>query len=139
MCPGLGVDSRLYDAGLRPRRRPGVLRRDDIPRLTLALIAVVRKRGRAKSIRIMGVEHVRITTPEGDIAVLRTDWDRIEPLIVDGVFDSQQVPVRQAGVYLHPFVVFDEPVLNWADRPLYYRILGQLSLIFTEPYPTSEL
>jgi hypothetical protein len=139
LCPSLGVDSRLYDAGQRPKRRPGVVRQEDLPELIRALIAVARKRGRAQPVFIQGVPHVRLITPERDISILRTDWDKIEPLIKEGLLDSQQVAVRQPGIFLYPYVNFNEPVLDWADRPLYYFLLGQLKLIFTEEFPTSDL
>jgi len=139
LCPGLGVDTRLYDVAEWPRRRPGVLRREDLPRLTLALVAVVRKRGKARPYRTRSVSYVRIVTSEVSLAVLKTDWEKIEPLILDGVFDPQMVPVGQRAVYLYPYVAHDEPVLDWADRALYYYLLGQLQLVFTETYPTSNL
>jgi hypothetical protein len=135
----LSVDSRLNRVTKWPPRRPTTIYREDLPRLTRALIAVIRKRGAAQPQRLRSVDYVRLKWPEGDMSVLKSDWDRIDPLILDGVFDPTAVPVRQYAVYLHYRVAFNEPVLDWADRALYGYIIGQLGLIFTETYPTSNL
>lgn len=133
------MDSRLNRVGKVPPQRPHIVRREDLPRLTRALIAVVRKRGRAYPARVVDVDYVKLVWREGDMYVLRSDWDRIDPLILDGVFNSQEVPVRQSAVYLHPQMAFNEPSLDWADRMLYGYVIGQLKLIFTEEFPTSDL
>jgi hypothetical protein len=90
-------------------------------------------------VQIRGEDFVQVSTSEVDLAILKSDWDKIEPLILDGVFDPGALPARQPAVYLQPVVAFNEPLLDWADRPLYFRILGQLGLIFTEGFPTSDL
>lgn len=132
------MDSRLNLVG-RPPQRPKILRRDDLPRLTRALIAVVRKRGAAYTATCAGVDYVVLNWPEGDMHVLKTDWDKIDPLILEGVMDPTAIPVRQAAVYLYPPVAFGEPVLDWADRAMYFYLIGKLKLIFTEQFPTSDL
>jgi hypothetical protein len=133
------VDERLYNGSKFPQQRPHKLRRDDLPELTRALIAVVRKRGKTFPIRIRNVGAVRIQAEGKDFIVLKEDWDKIEPLILDDVFDPTALPARQAAQYLFYRVAYNEPVLDWADVPLYFRILGQLKLIFTETFPTSDL
>ena len=113
--------------------------REDLPELTRALVAVVRKRAKASPVQIRGQDFVLVRTDWRDFAILKSDWDQIEPLILEGLFDPQALPARQFAVYLWPAQAFNEPMLDWADRALYARILGQLRLIFAEEFPTSDL
>lgn len=126
------VDIRLQDlaSGLRGRR----IRSSDLPEVSRAVLSVVRGVARAEASRSLGLRYVRLVGQGLDVEVLREDWKKIQPFILDGTFDPGQFPVPRKGS-LHRSVDYDPAVIDVRDRTLFERILSTLSRVFEEDYP----
>jgi len=127
------VDNRLFYVD---GRRIVRLRKEDLPELARALIAVIRKRARAGVARVKNVDYIEMVGPDTHVFVLRSDWERIYPFVQDESLNTLVAPAEPPGRYSDPQVAYSEPILDRADRKLYDRILGILLGLFTEEFPT---
>ncbi len=127
------VDSRLFRIG---GRRIVRLRKEDLPELARAIVAVTRIRARAGVVTVANVKYVEIVGKNVDVLVPAEDWKRILPYVQDESFNPVIFPSRQASQPLDPQIAFDELLLDHADRPLFERTLGILTGLFTETFPT---
>lgn len=129
------VDSRLFRIG---GRRIVRLRKEDLPELARAIVAVTRIRARARAgvVTVANVKYVEIVGKNVDVLVPAEDWKRILPYVQDESFNPVIFPSRQASQPLDPQIAFDELLLDHADRPLFERTLGILTGLFTETFPT---
>lgn len=129
------MDNRLSQVlGKRPSR----LRQSDLPDLAYALTVT------SRNLVPVAVSHekaggapiIAFSSAWFAVAVLETDWRKIEPYVRDGVFTPTAYPV--------PTVQSDTvPITSRQDKissdPLYRRILHVLTLLFPDKYPTSDL
>lgn len=127
------MDSRLFRVDGRRILR---LRREDLPELARAIIAVVRRRARAGVFRVSDVGVVELQGLGVSVLVHGTDWQRILPYVQDESFNTQLNPAGPSVGYLDPDIAYGEPILDRADLQLYNRIYGILRGLFTETYPT---
>ncbi len=136
MPPLQAVDNRLFYVD---GRRIVRLRKEDLPELARAIVAVVRGRARAGIACVKNVAYVELKGSATDALIIRSDWEKILPYIQDEFFNTQVAPAAQSGRYADHKVAFSEPILDRADKPLYDRIVGILSGLFTDTFPTSLL
>lgn len=128
------MDSRLFFVG---RQRVAPLRVDDLPQVARAIVGYTRRRTQLQTGRVADVGFVRFrTSGEADVLVLESDWRRIMPFVQGEDFNTQLAPAELTGQFGDRAGAFSEPVLDRADRKLYDRILGVLSGLFTQAYPT---
>lgn len=127
------MDTRLFYVD---GRRLARLRKEDLPELSRAIIAVVRERARAGVVRVKNVDYIEIVGTGYSALVLKSDWEKILPFVQDESFNPAIYPAEPPGRYLDQDVAYNEPVLDRADRMLYARIVGILGTLFTEGFPT---
>lgn len=127
------VDSRLFRIG---GRRVVRLRKEDLPELARAIVAVTRIRARAGVTTVANVSYVEIVGKNVDVMIPAEDWKKILPYVQDESFNPTLFPARQASQPLDPQIAFDELLLDHADKPLYERTLGILTGLFNETFPT---
>lgn len=127
------VDSRLFRIG---GRRVVRLRKEDLPELARAIVAVTRIRARAGVATVANVPYVEIVGKNVNVMVPAEDWKRILPYVQDESFNPNVYPARQATQPLDPQIAFDELLLDHADKPLFERTLGILTGLFNETFPT---
>lgn len=130
------MDSRLFFV---EGTRFAKIRKQDVPNLARALIAVARARATILASRLRGVDCIRIIGPGITAVILKEDWVHIQPLIADGTLNPAISPRTQRVGYLHPDVSYDESVLDMADRALYNYLVAVLEPKFPEQWPTSTL
>lgn len=82
------------------------------------------------------VDYVELSGTNIEVLILRSDWDKILPLVQEGAFDPLVDPVESGVAYSDPKIAYNEPVLDRADRRLYNRIVGSLYDLFPETFPT---
>jgi hypothetical protein len=126
------VDNRLFK--VHGQRLHG-LRRQDLPEVARAIVAVVRKQAQASRERYQGVGYVRLSGSGIDEIVLASDWDLVTPFIEDGTFSPLTYPTGSCFGYLDPDTHFDGATLDRKDWYFYQRVLGVLEQIFTDSYP----
>lgn len=131
----LTVDNRLFYVD---DRRVVRLRKEDLPKLARAMVAVIRGRARAGVARVKNVDFIELKGPAADVLVIRSDWEKILPFVQDETFNTQVSPVEPPGRYLDPQVAYSEPILDRADRLLYNRIVGVLTGFVTETFPVRD-
>lgn len=131
------MDIRVYNnvVGERPHR----LRKSDLPIVAVAIIAIVRQQGVARSGVFKNVPYVRLSGQGFDLSVLGEDWEKILPFIQDGTFNPSLVPVAAVAGYLHPEEQNNVATLDVRDRLFYERVLYTLQGLFPDDYPTSNL
>jgi len=129
------VDNRLFNI----ETRPGLQRRQDLPLLAQALVAVFRKRGQAKIGRTKNIGWVRLETPTYHVQVLAEDWAKILPYIQDESFNQVIVKSQLDSVWIDPNTAHAPPLIDRTDRQYYLRVLAVLQGLFPTAYPTSTL
>jgi hypothetical protein len=129
------VDNRLF----KIETRPGLQRRQDLPLLARALVAVFRKQGQAKTGFVKNVGYVRLETPEFHVQVLASDWAKILPYIQSDVFNQVVVKSQIDSVWIDPLASLAPPIIDRTDRQYYLRVLEVLQGLFPTAYPTSTL
>lgn len=129
------MDNRLF----KIETRPGHQRRQDLPLLARALVAVFRKQGQAKIGISKNVKFVRLETPEFHVEVLADDWAKILPYIQDESFNQVVVKSQLDSVWIDPLVAHATPIIDRTDRQYYLRVLAVLQGLFPTAYPTSAL
>jgi hypothetical protein len=127
------VDNRLF----KIETRPGHQRRQDLPLLARALVAVFRKQGQAKIGITKNVKFVRLETPEFHVQVLASDWAKIMPYIQDEGFNQVVVKSQIDSVWIDPLTSHATPINDRTDRQYYLRILAVLQELFPTAYPTA--
>jgi hypothetical protein len=130
------VDSRL---SLVNGRRLSRLRQQDLPEVARALIAWSNPGGRAGVRVVRNAKFIRLSGRNFDVAILNEDWQRIAPLVQEGVFTSFLTPMGPPGVVLDPGVSEDSALVETRQSQRYQHVLGILETLFTESYPTSNL
>jgi len=129
------VDSRLF----KIETRPGNLRRQDLPILARALVAVLLRQGRAKTGTSRNLQYVRLETPEGNVQVLASDWAKIMPYLQDDSFNQTVFKSQMDTVWLDPLTAHAPSIIDRTDRQYYLRVLNTLQGLFPVEYPTSSL
>lgn len=127
------MDNRLF----KIETRPGLQRRQDLPLLARALVAVFRKQGQAKIGITKNVRYVRLETPEFHVQVLASDWAKIMPYVEDQSFDQVIVKSQLDSVWIDPLASHSPPLIDRTDRQYYLRVLEVLQGLFPTAYPTS--
>ena len=129
------MDNRLSQVfGKRPSR----LRQSDLPQLAYAL-TVASRNLTPVSIwheKAAGAPVVAFSSEWFTVAVLESDWRKIEPYVRDGVFTTTAYPVP---IVQSDTVSFTSRRDKISTDPLYRRILDVLTLLFPDKYPTSDL
>jgi len=85
---------------------------------------------------VRSTKFVRLSGRNFDVAILNEDWEKIAPLVQQGVFASFLTPMGPPGVTLYPEVSGDSSLVETHQRQRYDHVLGILQQIFTESYPT---
>ncbi len=134
MPPLSAVDNRLF----KIETRPGYQRRQDLPLLARALVAVFRKKGQAKIGITKNVRFVRLELPEYHVQILASDWAKIMPFIQNDEFNQAVVKSQIDSVWIDPLTSHDSPLIDRTDRQYYLRVLAILQGLFPTAYPTSS-
>lgn len=116
-------------------KQPSPLRTVDLPNLAFLLTMQARK---ALPVSVAwrdigGARQLVLSCRLGGIAILQSDWAKIAPFVQADSFSPQFFPK-----------VFNYRVDEWAGAeinadPLYKHILGVLTSLFDQTYPTSDL
>lgn len=129
------MDNRLSQVfGKRPSR----LRQSDLPNLAYAL-TVASRNLTPVSIwheKAAGAPVVAFSSEWFTVAVLESDWRKIEPYVRDGVFTTTAYPVPTVQSQTNTGPSGPDRI---SSDPLYSRILGVLTMLFPDKYPTSDL
>lgn len=107
------MDSRLF---LVDGKRLGSIQSQDLPAVATALHDLARGLARASSRDKAGVRYLYIEGSDYSVSILRSDWEKIAPLVDDGTLTT-----RICGEDTHSY------------------ILGRLKLLFPQEWPTSSL
>ncbi len=130
------MDSRL---SLVNGRRLSRLRRQDLPEVARALLAWSRPGSRVGISIVIHISHTHITGKNFDVAILSEDWEKIEPLVKEGLFSQFLFPTRAPAVFSDPSVSLDLSLVDANDRQSYLRVLSLLWGLFPDSYPVSNL
>jgi len=114
--------------------------RNEVPKLTIALLAVTKNQALIEGLMVGEVPCIRIHNNGGDVNILvRTeDWAKIVPYLKDGTLATELVPVTKP-VPLHPNTHNNASVGDVWNRELYNRIQTLLNNLFPTEFPTSNL
>ena len=110
-----------------------------MPEVARALIAWSNPGGRAGVRVVRNTKFVRLSGRNFDVAILNEDWEKISPLVQEGVFTSFLTPMGPPGVTLNPEVSGDSALIETHQNQRYDHVLGILETLFTDSYPTSYL
>jgi hypothetical protein len=130
------VDSRLAFVN---GRRLSRLRKQDLPEVAVALIAWSNPGSRVGVRVVKNTKFVRLSGRNFDVAILNEDWEKIAPLVKEGVFTSYLTFMGPPGVSLNPEVADDSALVKTHQSQRYQHVLGILETLFPESYPTSNL
>lgn len=130
------MDNRLRRRGGKGRRIPSQLLDVDLPELAWAITALVRGQAHLSNAAPKHEKFVRIQTTTGlDVTVRRSDWVKIQPLLVDGTFSPKLFPVESGSQVLDRVTRYHPALLPTSD-PLYDRVLLYLRELFPTQVPT---
>lgn len=116
-------------------QRPVFLRGDDVPVLTRALVGFSLNRVRARSDFVSSVPVVILEGPGLQLLVRKEDWDKITPWLKDPSFYPNPSSSTSSNYNAKQYTDGPEEAV---EPELYQRIFDQLSLIFTEFFPTAK-
>lgn len=88
---------------------------------------------------VRSTKFIRLSGRNFDVAILNEDWEKIAPLVQQGVFTSFLTPMGPPGVPLDPPVSEDSALVETHQSQRYQHVLGILEQLFTESYPTSNI
>jgi hypothetical protein len=108
------MDTRL---SLLEGKRVGHLRDQELSNLASAIVAYWEGRAQVGVTHVRGNPLVRFTGSQTDVTVLKSDWEVIEPKILDGTLTYQNSPAHTKEEY----------------------VLNVLKILFTDTYPTSNV
>ena len=124
------MDNRL---SLYGGQRISRLRQEDLPTIAYVLTAILKRHTKVGIQRseLTGPPLISFTSDVFHVSLLLEDWQKIEPYVKEGFFNTVQYPVAQA--YPESRRVPEEI----RKDPLYSRILSVLTLEFPDSYPTT--
>jgi hypothetical protein len=128
------VDARLWSIN---GQRPEALKQTDLPNLARAIVAYMRHLDIAVHAGyVRNTSYVRFQGDKGSFQVLvrGDDWAKIVPYLKDGTFSPPPEPLKPWGEGLASLANIDT-----YDAPYYQMVLGVLSGLFPQDYPTSYL
>jgi hypothetical protein len=126
------------DNGLRRiqgRKTPSVTLDVDLQPIARAVTSAMRRQAVAQVIRTSGLSFVQINGRGINVTVPQRDWVKLLRLIQDESLTTQVVPVASAVRELDTVVVLSPSTVDARD-PLYQRVHGVLSRLFTSKVPT---
>jgi hypothetical protein len=107
--------------------------------VAVALIAWSNPGSRVGVRVVKNTKFVRLSGRNFDVAILNEDWEKIAPLVKEGVFTSYLTFMGPPGVSLNPEVADDSALVETHQSQRYQHVLGILETLFPESYPTSNL
>ena len=127
------MDNRLAAIGTK---RPGKIRKQDIPDLATALVGYWKGLGTLDAGTSRNISYVRLLGPNYDVLVTGEDWIKVLPYLQNGTLGP--------GFFASPGLGLDSQVLtgkDFGDPTLYNRTLSTLTTIFSdaESYPTQTV
>lgn len=130
------MDSRL---SLVNGRRLSRLRRQDLPEVARALLAWS-KPGSSVGISVVSrIGYTHLCGRNFNVAILSEDWEKIEPLVREGLFSQSLFPTRDPAKFLNPGVSLDLSLVSANDRQSYLQVLSLLWDLFPDSYSVSNL
>lgn len=129
------MDNRLFQI----TSRPAELRRQDLPLVARALVALFRRQASVQTGFVRNIGYVRIKASDFSVQILASDWAKILPHIQDESFNQVVTKAQVDSVYIDPLVAHASPLIDRTDREYYLRVLYTLQGLFPKAYPTSNL
>lgn len=117
------------------RRVPGEILDVDLQGLARAVTSIMRRQAVAQLIRVAGLPYVSIHGRGINVTVPQSDWQKVLPLLQTDALSTQVVPVESAVRDVDPIVRLSSSTVDARD-PLYTRVHGALTQIFTSKVPT---
>lgn len=108
----------------------------DLEDLAGAVTSVIRRQATAQVIRVAGLSYVQINGRGINVTVPQSDWQQVLPLIQDESLTTQVIPVDSAVREVDSAVRLSSSTVASKD-PLFGRVYGVLSRLFTDKVPTT--
>ena len=74
-----------------------------------------------------------------DVAILSEDWEKIDPLVREGLFSQSLFPMRDPAKFSNPGASLDLSLVSANDQQSYLHVLSLLWDLFPDSYPISDL
>lgn len=107
----------------------------DLQSLARAVTSLMRRQAAAQLIRVAGLPYVQINGRGTNVTVPRGDWEKVLPLLQEESLSTLALPAESAVRDVDSVVRLSSSTVDARD-PLYSRVYGALSQLFTSKVPT---